>query len=49
MMLVACALEDGGVIILDDAFNAAWLGVVEAAVLFLNRQDKVSRVGTDCF
>jgi hypothetical protein len=45
-MLASCVLEDGGVIIMDDFLNPAWLGVPEATILFLNQQDKVGHVWT---
>jgi hypothetical protein len=34
MMLASCLLRDGGIMILDDVINPAWLGVQEAMYHF---------------
>jgi hypothetical protein len=42
LMLASCIIEEGGIVILDDYMNVNWLGVPEAAVLFVHHQERAS-------
>eukprot|EP00775_Hariotina_reticulata_P004384 gene4384-4638_t len=41
LMLAACLVADGGIVILDDYGNPAWQGVTEALVHFSAAQDRL--------
>lgn len=41
LMLASCVIQDGGLVILDDFPNPAWLGVAEALMHWVHAQDRL--------